>query len=263
MFELKYARRLAIMLVLAVMLNISATVFTEFKRFDAKQDFVYQAIRQAVDYTRVNLQTVSSAAYTGNSGLQKDKLQQWSKDIRSQASSLGTLTPWLDKSLTKIYDSAGTVTAYTPLNYGLTYIDVNDYETMFRDALARTVEYNFGTHTAPPNGGGFEWDTLYIDDVRVNISGPIVKRVDNSGHVAQSLFGKVDPDTGSSGMDFNYLISYDITVEVDWGSVTTLPLFNHNIGRPRYYSGRPELSGQTILMSQYPVVFKTTYALTN
>ncbi len=263
MLDLKIARKFAVGIVLAVMLNMAASVTIEFSRYSAKQEFVRQAARQAADYTRVNLQTVAGSTYTGATGMKKDKVQAWTEDIRSQASSLGVLTSWLDRSLTKIHDSAGTVTAYTPLNYGLTYLDQEDYETMFRDALARTVEYNYGTDTKPPVGSAGEWDTLYIDSVSVDVSEPHVQALSNSGYMAESLFGKVDPDTGSSGMDFNYLISYDITITINWGSVTTLPLFNAPITSHRYSGGRADLAGQSILMSQHPMVFKTTYALTN
>ena len=264
MLDLRFARKLAVGVVLAVILNFAATCFIEFQRYSEKRDFVSMAVRQAADYTRVNLQSISGARYTGATGYSRDKMIAYCNDVLAQATSKGVSTTWLEQSLEKIKKSAGTVTAFTPLNFGLTYLDPEDFETVFSEAFQDTVDYNFGTDTEAPVGeGGYEWDTLQVDDIRVTVSGPNVVALSSDNTVAASLFGNYNEDFSSSGINFNYVVSYDIRIEVDWGSVTTLPLFNADIGLPRYSGGRAELTGQTVIKSPDTMVFQTTYVLTN
>lgn len=264
MLDLRFARKLAVGIVLAVIVNFAASCYIEFQRYAEKQEFITMAVRQAADYTRVNLQSVSGARYSGSTGYSRDKMIAYCDEVWAQASAQGVQTDWLRRSLNKIKSSAGTITAFTPLNYGLTYLDQQDFEDLFKKALEDTVDYNFGTATQPPVGeGGYEWDSLQIDDVRVTVSGPNVVALSSNNVVAASLFGNYNPDLSSSGIAFNYVVSYDIHIEIDWGSVTTVPLFKASIGRPTYSGGRAELTGQTILESSHPAVFETTYVLTN
>lgn len=254
-----WVRKMVCAFMAMVFINYIASTVIEISHYRNRQDSLILFMRHAADYTRVNLQTISSTGFTGNTeSLNRDKLQHWASLVESQARSNGSYTPWLKESLNKITSTAGRMDMFTPLNFGLTYLDQVSYQNMFERALKDLVSYNYGTDTSPPEFGT-EWGTLRIDDVRVTVSDPIVKNLAADNLLLQSIFGNSAVNTG----EFLYVISYDVKIEVYWSSITTTPAYRVE-AFPNNYSGPISvLQDQVIWKSDQPIVLETSYVLTN
>lgn len=258
-FNTSWVTRMVIAFMAMIIINIIGCTVIETVHYSDRRDSVVLFMRHAADYTRVNLQTISSTSYTGSStAISKDKIKDWVVSVGSQARANGTMTPWLEDALQKIMGTAGRIDMFTPLNFGLTYLDKDDYQNMFEQALNDLVEFNYGS-TTQPKGAGLDWGTVLIDDVRVTVSDPIVKNLAADNTLLKSIFGSPTVDTG----DFLYVITYNVTIEVDWSSVTTTPAYKIQ-GFPGAYSGPVDhLKDQVIWKSNEPIVLQTTYVLTN
>lgn len=257
-FNTSWIIKMVVAILAMFAINAVACTWIEYNDYRDQQDSLTLFMRHSADYTRVNLQTISSTNYTGtSSSISKDKIKPWVDSVRSQARSNGTMTPWLDSALNKIQSTAGRLDMFTPLNFGLTYLAQEDYQAMFEESLQKLVEYNYGTDS-PPLSGNTDWGSVIIDDVRVTVSDPIVRNLASDNTLLKSIFGSPSVDMG----EFLYVITYNVHIEVDWSHVSTTPFFKAPVFD--VYSGPvSHLQGQAMFRSGQPLVIDTTYVLTN
>lgn len=245
-------------------------LLVDFMRFRDMEQFVRHTTIMSVDFARVNVQSVSVGdSYSSTAGLTKQKLLAYCDSLEQQALSSGTAYDgsWLQKAITSMRETAGTSTALTPLNFGLTYIDPSTFENLVRTYMRDMIRYNYGDETHESSIGSarglLQLDTFDDSQFKVNVYGPKLAVVNVDDPFTQSIFGNTDYLRGSNGLygNFSFYVWYDIEVSYKYGTVATLaklPIW------PERYNGSIEaLNGKAIIRMPQKATIWMNYSLTN
>ncbi len=167
------------------------------------------------------------------------------------------------------------LSTFTPIQFGLTYVDSAKFIADFEKSLHNLVVKNYSDTIGNPTdfvgadetySDGYRISrnhgTLIYDKPVITIGKPVLKILDNSsGGNLVRLFGTYNPPPEFGDSRFKFVVSYKISISLRYGSVTTTPIFNNPIGT--VYSGPDtRLQGQTVIWGN-PVLYEQEFVLTN
>lgn len=251
---MKIFSKFMIALMLLLFVNISVSVFTEIEALEAKRDDLGLAIRLAYKNAVVGQQTLDEDGMNNLGAVSSEYIASYKTylaSLKSQAQAQGISTSstdlyrilnFLTNNVTE-YERTGEA-LYTPLQFSITYVDPVTFEEDFEEYLRKIIDDNYG---APTVAGETEnvfrgRNSLLIDDVRINVSGPELRFLDINDNAYAKIFGSdhwaaMDVVQGANRNDamFNYVVVYDVDIEVDWSSVTATPYFNFGSNKSRPY----------------------------
>lgn len=255
--------RIAAVILSALLVQIFASIYIEYGEMRDRDFAMNQAINLAYSHTVRGIQQIDNS-YAASLANNPDELIAYCNTLKNQAGA----SPQLVKICNFMIANANTSNSYSPIQFGLTYIDKREFRRLYEETLKEYIRLNYGNDTTPPLLGGHIQGTIRIDSVNVTVTGPIVNTIDSGSTVLKQVFGTADPSVmnaaGLSDPMFDTIISYRVDIDITWTSVTTTPWFN-NVAMPgsiKYTGPVLRLKNQAMLTGLESKISRT-FALTN
>lgn len=251
---MKIFSKIMIALMLILFCNISVSVFTEIEGLEDKRDNLGLAIRLAYKNAVVGQQTLDEDGMNGLGAVTGDYINTYkvylqtldaqarAKGIKTSETDLYRILNFLNRNVNE-YTRTGEA-LYTPIQFSITYVDPVTFERDFTEYLQKIIDDNYG---APTEAGETEnvfrgRNSLLLDDVKVRITGPELRFLNVNDNAYASIFGskhyeavKIVQGVNRNDKMFNYVVVYDVSIEVEWSSVTSTPYFNFGPDKSRPY----------------------------
>lgn len=270
---MKYAKRIALLITASLVLTVFVSMGTEYYSMMQNKSTMETAAYLAYQYAIQAIQSTDSStlvkdANNPSATIQTERygdylgdLEQMYNSVTTTNSSFSRVLQFLKNNLAE-YKSNKTHELFTPLQFGITYVDEDSLQSYMQEYLSKVIESNHFTSS-----------DIYSDSVKVTITSitPSLVNIKDSANSAiyLELFGISNTEGLSSveGLDsmYDYVVKYDISFTVEWMHPTSSRLFN--LG---YLSNfRIDISGldltdaEQIQFAGPDVEYSFTYVLTN
>ncbi|MEG2263372.1 MAG: hypothetical protein RSC43_01025 [Clostridia bacterium] len=237
-----YFKKFMLIILLCIMINIFGSSFIEYRQLQSKQAEIRTFAALSYGFSTAALQSANATGLSATT-LNPAALTQYCRELRQQAISKGIVSDYFSEILNVMQGSAGSL-AFMPLQFGLTYIDKEQFTQAFKSVLKSYVNYNYG----PEGLIGQNTVIMSDDDIEVRIEGPTLLQLDSN--LKSYIFGTHSAVTSvkdNNDKSFDYAVAYAIQIKVKFASVTTTPFFSTKDGQvvigtdktpPIYYARR-------------------------
>lgn len=233
-------KRISIGFVICFLLCFLVTGFQVWNDLSTREDEMLAYVRLAVKNAAVNTQ--STEAVEDNLSHLKDKYAFYDRQdaidkyLTAVKAALGTASFsqdsrdavqfFIECNSNAFYSYyTGVSTLFNPIQYGMTYIDEDEFKNSLTEYINSMIEANYGTTNQAYTRVS---DALHLDNVQIDIDGPKVCEFDPNSEIYRELYGMTkeisdlapDEDLGFAQSAIDFFVYYDIKVTVDWSSAT-------------------------------------------
>lgn len=270
---MKHARLIAFTLTASVVLAVFVSLGQELYCLKQNKATVETAAYLAYQYAIQAIQSTDSSTLVkdannpsatiqiGSYEAYLSSLEQMYDSVATTNSSFSRVLGFLKDNLAE-YKNNKTHELFTPLQFGITYVDETSLKSYMQEYLSKVIASNHFTSS-----------DIYPDTVEVTITNitPSLVNIKDSANSAiyLELFGISNTEGLSSveGLDsmYDYVVKYDISFTVRWMHPTSSRLFN--LGYLRNFgidiSGLDLTDAEQIQFAGLDVKYSFTYILTN